>query len=128
MFQRDYLLRVIQQAAEAIARAIRALRAKDPEEAEQQLGEGYAALGLDREMLLLLDSQTLQRQLGEDEKIAIAGRLLLADAQLCDARGERKAALRRLSAARRLAALLRAPDDTLDRELALTNRLLARDG
>lgn len=118
MFQRDYLLRIIQQAAEALARALRAIGARKDDEAEEALQEGYAALGIDRELLLLLDATTLRSQLVDDTKVAMAARLLLGDAALRRARGETDAALRRIRAAHRLAEQLREPDPELTAELA----------
>jgi hypothetical protein len=117
VFQRDYLLRIIQQAAEAVARALKLLRERKSDEAEQALGEGYAALGIDRELLLVLDAPTLRSQLADDEKVAIAVRLLLADAEVRRAQGQPKAAVRRLRSAARLAEQLREPDPELTAEL-----------
>ena len=123
MFQRDYLLRVIQQAAEALARALRAIVARKDDEAEQALQEAYTALGIDRELLLLLDAPTLRSQLAAEEKVAMAARLLLGDAELRHARGEPEAARRRLRAAHRLAEQLSEPDPELTAELARVREL-----
>ena len=117
VFQRDYLLRVIQQAAEALARALKLLREKKDDDAEQALGEGYAALGIERELLLVLDAKTLRSQLADDEKVAMAVRLLLGDAEVRDAKGQRKGAVRRMKAAARLFEQLREPDGELAAEL-----------
>jgi len=127
MFQRDYLMRMIQQAAEALARALRFLRERKEEEAEQALGEGYAAVGIDRELLLLLDAPTLRRQLADDEKVAMAVRLLIGDAELRHARGEGSAAARRLRAAARLAEQLGGgPEVELTGELERVRSLIDR--
>ncbi|HET6340226.1 MAG TPA: hypothetical protein VFG30_43750 [Polyangiales bacterium] len=130
MFQRDYIMRAVQQAAEALARAVRALLNKKEDEAEQALAEGYNALGIDRELLLLLDATSLRSQLADDEKVAMAVRLLLGDAEVQQSRGESAAALRRLRAAIRLAATLPTlptPDETLDAELARVREALGAD-
>jgi hypothetical protein len=128
MFQRDYLLRVIQQAADAIARALRLLVSRKEDEAEQALQEGYTALGIDRELLLLLDAASLRSQLVDDEKVAMAARLLLVDAELCNARGESAAAARRLRAARRLAEQVHTPDAALDADLKRVSGVLEGPG
>ncbi len=127
MFQRDYLMRVIQQAAEALARALRLLRERKQEDAEQALGEGYSALGIDRELLLLLDAPTLRSQLADDEKVAMAARLLVGDAELRHARGQGSAAARRRRAARRLAEQLASgPELELTAELERVDSLIDR--
>lgn len=118
MFQRDYIMRAVQQAAEALARALKLLLKKKDDEAEQALVEGYAALGIDRELLLLLDAPSLRSQLADDAKVAMAARLLLGDAEVRQARGDSKGALRRLRAAIRLADQLPAKDAELTAELA----------
>lgn len=118
MFQRDYIMRAVQQAAEALARALRLLLQKKPEEAEQALQEGYAALGIDRELLLMLDATTLRRQLGEEEKLLMAVRLLLGESELRLQRGEAGAAARRWRAAARLSEQLAEVPPELTEELA----------
>jgi hypothetical protein len=127
VFQRDYIMRAVQQAAEALARALRALLNKKEDEAEQALAEGYTALGIDRELLLLLDAASLRSQLADDEKVGMAARLLLGDAEVRQARGESAAALRRLRAAIRLAATLPAQDDLWVSELARVREALGAD-
>jgi len=124
MFQRDYIMRAVQQAAEALARALRLLLQKKPEEAEQAVQEGYAALGIDRELLLILDAATLRRQLGDEEKLLMAVRLMLAEADLRLARGEAGAAARRWRAAARLSEQLAALPDDLAEEIARLQRVL----
>ncbi|HKU38374.1 MAG TPA: hypothetical protein VJR89_09515 [Polyangiales bacterium] len=124
MFQRDYIMRAVQQAAEALARALRALLKKQPQEAEQALAEGYAALGIDRELLLMLDAATLRRQLGEDEKIEMAARLMLGEAELTLAKGAAGGAARRWRAAARLAETLGTMPETLKAELDRVQRVL----
>jgi hypothetical protein len=127
LFQRDYIMRAVQQAAEMLARALRALVNKKEDEADQALTEGYAALGIDRELLLLLDATSLRSQLADDPKVAMAARLLLGDAEVRQSRGESAAALRRLRAAIRLAATLPAPDESLDADLARVRAALGAD-
>ena len=124
MFQRDYIMRAVQQAAEALARALRLLLQKKREEAEQALQEGYAALGIDRELLLLLDAETLRRQLGDEEKLSMAVRLLLGEAELKLAGGEAGAAAKRWRAAARLSEQLAELPEDFSQELARLQRLL----
>jgi hypothetical protein len=109
VFQRDYILRLIDQAAQAVARALRLVLKKQPEEAAQQLSSAYGLLSLDRELLLALDTASLRSHITEPERREMAARILLGDAELQSGMGERRTALRCLRAARRLL-------DTLDPE------------
>ena len=127
MFQRDYIMRAVQQAAEALARALKLLLKKKDDEAEQALAEGYAAIGIDRELLLLLDPASLRSQLADDSKVAMAARLLVGDAEVQQARGDSKGALRRLRAAIRLADQRPERDAELTTELARERRELGAD-
>ena len=102
MFQRDYLMRMVAQVAQAVARALGLIAKRKNDEAEQQLDTGYGALGMDRELLLILDGPTLARQLGDDQRIGAAVALLLCDAELQLARADRPDAQKCLRAAHRL--------------------------
>ena len=104
MFQRDYILRMAQAVAGAIARVLRLLAQKKPEEAEQALAEGYSALSIDRELLLMLDGPSLRAHFGDPDKLLMAARMLICDAEVQLHRGLARAAARRLKAARRVLA------------------------
>jgi hypothetical protein len=125
VFQRDYILRMIEVAGQAIARALGLLVKKKPEEAEQALAEGYGALGIDRELLLFLDARTLRTQLGDDDRLALAVRLLACDSEIKWHKGEASAARRRLKAAQRLLAEHSAPSADLETDLQRLAQLTA---
>ena len=103
MFQRDYILRMIDAVAQAVARVRRLLaQKKSPEEAQQVLAEAYKRLSFDREFLLVLDGPSIRTHCGnDDEKLALAVRLLLSDCEVQVYNAERREALRTLKAARR---------------------------
>lgn len=102
MFQRDYILRMIDAVAQAIARALKLLiQEKKPEQAEQVIAEAYSTLSLDREMLLMLDGPSIRTHCGDDDKLALAVKLLLCDSEIQLHKGDRSMALRALKAARR---------------------------
>ena len=69
MFQRDYIQRMLDAVAQVIARVLRLIAQKKPDEAEQALGEGYSALSIDRELLLMIAWE----RLSHDEVAAIVG-------------------------------------------------------
>jgi hypothetical protein len=103
MFQRDYILRMFEAVAQVAARVLRALRQnKKPEEAETAIAEGYRTLSLDREFLLVLDGPSIRTHCGnDDEKLALAARMLLLDCELQVHKADRREATRALKAARR---------------------------
>lgn len=103
MFQRDYILRMMQAVAQVAARVLRLLKQqKNPEEAQQVLAEGYNALSLDREMLLMLDGPSVRTHCGgEDEKLGLAVRLLLLDCEVQLHKAQKREAQRTLRAAKR---------------------------
>ena len=127
MFRRDYILRLIEQAAQAVARALKLMVQKKPEEAQQQLDSAYALLSLDRELLLALDANSLRGHIADSERREMAARILLSDAELHCEKAAARPALRRLRAARRLLETLDAPAprdllDELDRVTQLVDR------
>ena len=103
MFQRDYILRMMDAVAQAVARVVRLLRQqKNPEEAQQVLAEAYRGLSIDREFLLVLDGPSIRTHCGnDDEKLALAVRLLLSDCEVQVHKADRREAARTLKAARR---------------------------
>jgi hypothetical protein len=124
MFQRDYLMRMIAEVAQAVARALGLIKQRKDDEAQQQLDTGYKTLGMDRELLLLLDGPTLARQLGDDPRIGAAITLLLCDAELQLARSDRPGAEKCFRAAHRLRAQLTAASADLEQAFERVEDLL----
>ena len=124
MFQRDYLMRMVAQVAQVVARALGLIAKRQNDEAQQQLDTGYGALGMDRELLLILDGPTLARQLGDEERITAAITLLLCDAELQLARTDRPAAQKCLRAAHRLRAHVAGVDDALEQAFERVEELM----
>lgn len=127
MFQRDYILRMINVVAQAVARVLQLLRQqKSPEEAQQVLAEAYRQLSLDREFLLVLDGPSIRTHCGgDDEKLSLAARLLLTDCELQLYKGEHREASRTLKAARRALAEVSDKPADLSAELARLTELVA---
>jgi hypothetical protein len=99
MQQRDYLERLIQQVAEAVARVLGLAREGRLDDAEQELHRAWSAVvNLRRRDIDRLDDATLRLLLGP--KAPLAARLLEAEAAIADARGDAATA----SALRRRAA------------------------
>jgi hypothetical protein len=129
LFQRDYILRLIQQVAQVIARAMGLITERKLEDAEAELASGYSTLGLDRELVGVLDAAGLARLLGDDDRIAAAVRLIVCDARLRLAQSDPRRAARLLRSARGLMQQLPAPEPALEEELERAeSELLAHPG
>jgi hypothetical protein len=124
LFQRDYILRLIEQVAESVTRAFRFLAQQNTEEAERQLNTGYGALGVDREFLCALDAASIRNHFADEDKLALAVRLLLCDAELHQQRGQEQPARRLVRAARKLVQQIAAPDEALQQELTRVDQRL----
>jgi hypothetical protein len=93
MQRRDYLERMIEQLAAAIAQAIGLARAQRAEEAEQVLADAWTSgLGFRRADAARLDDTTLRMLLGAKAEQAAA--LFDAEAEIAEARGDSSAAAR----------------------------------
>lgn len=127
MFQRDYILRLIDAVAEAVARVLRLIaQKKDPEEAQQVLAEAYKGLSLDREFLLVLDGPSIRIHCGnDDEKLALAVRVLLSDCEVQVYKADQREASRTLKAARRALAEVSEKPADLVAELARMTAVVA---
>jgi len=127
MFQRDYILRMMDAVAQAVARVVRLLQQhKKPEEAQQVLDEAYKGLSLDREFLLVLDGPSIRTHCGnDDEKLALAARLLLSDCEVQVFKAERREALRAFKAARRALAEVSDKPADLSAELERLSAVVA---
>jgi hypothetical protein len=76
MVQRDYLLRMIEQFTQAVARILGLSSEQKFTEARRELDGAYRALGLSRSMLDSLDESSLRILVGEPKLLAVA--MLLA--------------------------------------------------
>jgi hypothetical protein len=92
MQQRDYIERMIQQVAAAIAAVLGAAAAGRDEDAERDLAQAWSALGVRRADVLLLDGSTVRALLGV--RTEMAARLIETQASLEQTRGDSVAASR----------------------------------
>lgn len=105
MFRDDYLMRQIERAMEAVARAFGALAGARREEAERELDGAYdALLEHNRGMMDVVDPVTLARLVGSPAKVRALARVSRADGDLRRELGDPAGAAR---AHRRALALLR---------------------
>jgi hypothetical protein len=113
VIREDYLLRMIQQLADAVAR-MAARRTSG--QLEQALREGEAAydlLGVPRELCDVLDSPALADRLRDPDKIRAMARLAWEEGRIWGAKGDPRAGLARMRRALELflEARARAPAD-----------------
>ncbi len=94
MLQRDYLLRLIEQAANAIAKALGLLEKGDVVTAEQEINGALSDLtNMDRQTFVLLDSKTLAPMLGPPKRVRAVARICLAAGKIHERKGDPGAAL-----------------------------------
>lgn len=105
MYKRDYIERMIEQLAAAIAQILGLAARGETEEAEQALERAWSSsLGLRRADILRLDEGTLRAMLGDKAELAI--KLIEAQATVEDARGRSAIASSLRARARNLASRL----------------------
>jgi hypothetical protein len=87
MVQRDYLMRMIEQFIEAIARMLGLAKTGQFDAARAELDAAYASLGISRGMVDRLDDASL-RLLLRDDKLRILVMLLEAEGELLSLQGQ----------------------------------------
>jgi hypothetical protein len=87
MVQRDYILRMIEQFAQAIARILAFTNESKFDDARRELDAAYQSLGISRTMVARLDEPSL-RLLLRDEKMRGLALLLAAEARLLRAENQ----------------------------------------
>lgn len=103
MVQRDYLMRMIEQFVQAVARMLGLIKTGSLEEAKRELDGAYATLGVSRSMVERLDDASLRLLFG-DEKVLVIAMLLDTEGKLLRAEGKEAEALSLEARAKRLGA------------------------
>lgn len=87
--KQDFILRMIERAGRALARALGKQAEGEDDEALQALGEAYdALLTMDRELFDRLDAKSLASMLGPPEVVRMIARVCKADAQSLERQGQ----------------------------------------
>jgi hypothetical protein len=115
--ERDYILRLIEQASQAVTRALKLLLLEQPDEVERELVAAYSALGMDCVMLCALDGASIRSFFGDQEKLVLAVRVLLCESRLERTRSDIRGATKLLRAARKVCAQIDEPSAELRAEL-----------
>jgi hypothetical protein len=94
MLRRDYVMRMIARAVEAIARALGLIKRGEFEPALRQIGQAYdAVLNFDRDMLEVLGTPTLVTMIGDPQLVRLVARISKLEGDIRDERGEPHKAL-----------------------------------
>jgi hypothetical protein len=80
VFHRDYLMRIIQQVIEAIAKMMGLIEEGRSDLALKEAERGYGLLDVPKELLDIASSETLAEVLGRPDKMRLCARLLAAEA------------------------------------------------
>lgn len=85
LVERDYIMRLVQQLTQAVARILRLRELEKYDQAQLELEQACSELlGMSRELLLTLDAATAAQLLGHEERIKIAARLLQEEGELLE--------------------------------------------
>ena len=94
MLQRDLILRLVQDMARLLARALGLRKQGLTEQAVREVEAGAASLlGLELGVVAAVDAATIARQLGQPARMAALARLVSLRADLADDTGDLAAAL-----------------------------------
>lgn len=110
----DYLMRMVAQLTQAIARIVRRADSGERAEAREELAEAYTALlGNDRVFLDMVDTRTLARLVGSADKVRLLAKLSATEARIARLEAEPERARRLHERARELASIAHdeAPED-----------------
>lgn len=107
----DFLMRAVEQLAQAVARILKRVQAGEHAQAETELSQAYdALLGGDRVFLGMIDAATLSNLLGSADKTCLLAKLSLLEARVVEARGDAQAGAQLRARAHALSRLAREAD------------------
>ncbi|MEO8703090.1 MAG: hypothetical protein ABI867_23800 [Kofleriaceae bacterium] len=118
-FREDWIIRMIRQFTEALARIAGLRKAGDLREAEQAADRLYEELGIPRELTTVVDTPTLAGMLKVPEKIRCAALLQWEEGHLLKAKGDPLHAHRKYKRAHELFLEARALDPQPDDDSAI---------
>jgi hypothetical protein len=119
MIREDYLMRLIRQFVEALARMVRLREKGDLSGAREAADQLYDSLGIPRELVDVVDAPTLASMLRSPDKIRAGARLLWEEGRILEAGGDPLTAHARYRRARELFVIARDLEPTEDDEAAI---------
>jgi hypothetical protein len=94
MLRNDYLMRIVEQITEAMARIARLRDDRQHEAALRELEQAYELLGIDPRLLTTMSESQLADLLAHPDKIRLAARLTALEAEIRAAAGDERGARR----------------------------------
>jgi len=89
MIERDYIMRMIQQLANALARIMGARKQEKYDEVQKIIDDAYGEiLGLSQTLVGVMNAESLTQLLGDGDKIKVLARLLKEEGELCELRDD----------------------------------------
>ncbi len=126
LHERDFILRLIKQLVEVIARALKAGKAGQSDEAQALLEAGcLSLLGMDFRSLAMVDAASAAGVLGDATRVLVLARLVAAMGEVASTAGEQAHAASHRVHALELALEARARKPDLADASALIGELLA---
>jgi hypothetical protein len=111
VFREDYILRIIQQMADFLARIAGHNRKREFDKAVSEASRAWAeVLDVPRELVEVLDTPTLAGMLGDPDKMRLASQLLVEEARAVAGKGDPLGAAQRYRRAFELLLEARAVD------------------
>lgn len=115
--RKDYIERLVEQFAAALARLLKARREKRFDDAAQLLrATALDTLGMEYDALLMVDARSTARLLGEPSRVKVLARLVAEDGELHQDQGDSATAAVRFRYALALYAEAQSLGATLDGE------------
>ncbi len=128
MIRKDYIERLIEQLAQALAAILKARQEQRPEDAMQLIRDtALSALGMEYSVLTMADAASTARLLGHPSRVAGLARLVAEEGELLEEQGERARAALRRNLALELFLEARAQGGTLEGEDARVFEALRRE-
>jgi len=125
MIERDYIMRMIQQLVNALARIVHAREEEKYDEAHQTVEETLGELfGLKPAFIDTMSAESLTLLLGDKEKVKILARLLLEEGEVFEAQGDAAGAARKHQKSLELYLEAVDPGDNIDAETGQTIKSL----
>jgi hypothetical protein len=88
MFENDYVMRIVKQVVEAIARMLQLSDGGDHERALREADDAWELLGVPRELVAAIDTSTLAGMLRRPEAMRLAAELSVNEARVLEAKGD----------------------------------------
>ena len=104
MFERDYLMRQVEQLTQLLAKIARLRKSEQQSLALTEIAGAYEGLGIKKSMLEYLDVSSLIRMIEQPELLLAIGRVMEQEAEMLEEQGDARAEAKRQRAEALIAA------------------------